>query len=62
MLFYWAIAVRFNSAAISTSSSRKGALPALSGIWPQTKPEYWAGIPDKRQGFPGWHRGLGEYR
>ena len=43
-------AVRFNSAAISTSSSRKGALRALSGIWPQTKPEYWAGTPDKRQG------------
>ena len=44
------IAVRFNSAAISTSSSRKGALRALSGIRPQTKPEYWAGTPDKRQG------------
>jgi len=44
------IAVRFNSAAISTSSSRKGALRALSGIWPQTKPDDWTGTPDKRQG------------
>ena len=43
-------AVRFNSAAISTSSSRKGALRALSGIWPQTKPDDWAGTPDKRRG------------
>ena len=28
----------------------EGRLRALSGIWLQTKPEYWAGTPDKRQG------------